>query len=329
MTTTDVQFPQLPPQNSPSSAKLELLSKLVAGAAVLFYASGFLVTSIYHAQFGLIQTNPFRPRILSAGVWFILLTAIPISTVIIAYGKDRMTWERLARYLYPYWITCTVLSVFPAILFNFSDVTSIQIKWGRIVALLICTAIFTAPILKRMPKIGTALSVFFTTFFLLWVIRDLSLDQKLGYGSITLWFFFIGMMTMVELMNREQPMLDGVRWIMAFFLGLAILWMFARDFYPNIKASWGGGAPIPVTVYFTKESTVRPGRSANALLIDETDAGLYVIGENENTAIFIPRTAVSILYFSDNINNSNLLKDVQASPPASPADSKSNPAPHQ
>jgi hypothetical protein len=45
----------------------DTLSKAVAGLAVALYASGFLVVSLHHSNFGFVGTNPFRPRVLAAG----------------------------------------------------------------------------------------------------------------------------------------------------------------------------------------------------------------------------------------------------------------------
>jgi hypothetical protein len=50
----------------------ETFSKAVAGIAIALYATGFLTVSIYHSQFGFVGTNPFRPRVLAAGAWFLL-----------------------------------------------------------------------------------------------------------------------------------------------------------------------------------------------------------------------------------------------------------------
>jgi len=294
------------------TSKLEMLSKVAAASAVAVYACGYLVTSVYHAHYGITQTNPFRPRILSAGAWCTLFIAIPTWTVIVALGKDRLTFGKFARLLFPYWVSCTFLSAFPAILFTFSEDPFTRIKWWRIVALLVCSAIFAIPVAKRLPKSLATVSIAFTVFFVQSVLIDTASEHKFGYGSITLWFFFIGVIPMIELMSREPLRLVDPRWIKTFFMGLFALGIFARYFYPRIKADWGGGAPIPVTIYFTKDSVILPGKRTNASLIDETDTGFYVTSGNENRAIFIPRTVVAILYFSDNINNSNLLKELKS-----------------
>jgi hypothetical protein len=301
------------------SSKLEMLSKVAAASAILVYACGYLVTSVYHAHYGITQTSPLRPRILSAGAWFTLFIAIPIWTILVALGKDRLTFGKFGRFLFPYWVTCTFLSIFPAMLFTFSDDSSFRIKWWRIGVLLVCIAIISIPFARKLPKSLATISIAFTVFFIQLSLADTVLEHRFGYEAITLWLFFIGMIVMMELTSREPPRLVDPKWIRTFFMGLLALWVFARYFYPEIKADWGGGAPIPITIYFTKDSVILPGKSTSALLIDETDAGLYVISGNEKKAIFIPRTEVAVLYFSDNINNSNLLKEIKASPFVEPS----------
>jgi hypothetical protein len=245
---------------------------------------------------------------LAAGAWFFLFSVIPVWFVVARLGTDRLTLGNFARSLFTYWVGCSFFSIFPSIIFSFSDDSSIRYKWWRIAALVLCTAIFTLPPLKKFPKILALLSVTFTIFFVQSVLIDTVSVKKFGYGSITLWLFFIGVIAMLELMNREPLRLIDSRWFMTFFVGLFVLGIFGRYFYPSIEADWGGGAPIPVTIYFTKDSVILPSKSARVSLIDETDAGLYVTSGTETKAIYIPRTEIAILYFSDDVSKSDLLK---------------------
>lgn len=60
---------------------IDLISKSVAAFALVLYGCGFLITSIHNSSYGFMETNPFRPKIVSAGAWFILFAAIPIALV--------------------------------------------------------------------------------------------------------------------------------------------------------------------------------------------------------------------------------------------------------
>jgi hypothetical protein len=46
----------------------------------------------------------------------------------------------------------------------------------------------------------------------------------------------------------------------------------------------------------------------NALLIDESDSGLYVVGKGDKKATFIPHNSVGLVYFSDNVSDFSLSK---------------------
>ena len=112
---SDTQPKTLPAQ------MLELLSKGVAAAAVAIYVCGFLVISINYSRYGVLETNPFRTRILAAGAWFILFTIIPVS-IILAYERSRpIAWVRLSRYLYPYYIACMGLGIMSQFVLQFSE----------------------------------------------------------------------------------------------------------------------------------------------------------------------------------------------------------------
>jgi hypothetical protein len=50
-------------------------------------------------------------------------------------------------------------------------------------------------------------------------------------------------------------------------------------------------------------------QAVSAQLVDESDGGLYIVGPNETKAIFVPRNVVALVYFSDRIADSALLRD--------------------
>jgi hypothetical protein len=64
---------------------------------------------------------------------------------------------------------------------------------------------------------------------------------------------------------------------------------------PHLKASWGGGTPVSVTVYFTKDSAISPNKAISAQLIEESDEGFYIVGPKESRAIFVPRSSVALV----------------------------------
>jgi hypothetical protein len=78
-----------------------------------------------------------------------------------------------------------------------------------------------------------------------------------------------------------------------------------------LKASWGGGSPVNVTIYFSKDSPISPNKAVSAQLVEESDEGYYIVGPKETKAIYVPRSAVALVYFSDKIADSPLLRDTK------------------
>ena len=66
-----------------------------------------------------------------------------------------------------------------------------------------------------------------------------------------------------------------------------------------------------MTVYFTKNSLVNPTKSVQAQLIEEYDEG-YIVGPKDSKAIFVPRSAVALIYFSDKPVESLMLQGNKA-----------------
>jgi hypothetical protein len=51
-----------------------------------------------------------------------------------------------------------------------------------------------------------------------------------------------------------------------------------------------------------------PNQNVGALLVDESDAGLYVVGKSDKKATFIPRGAIGLVYYSDDVSGFSLAK---------------------
>ena len=66
---------------------------------------------------------------------------------------------------------------------------------------------------------------------------------------------------------------------------------------------------MAVTIGFTKDSAIGPSKTVSAQLIEEADEGFYIVGPNESKAIYVPRNAVSFIYFSDKVSESELLRN--------------------
>jgi len=290
----------------------DVLSKGIAAIAIALYVSGFLIVSLHHYKYGFVDTNLFRARILAAGAWFFFLSGIPIFVVTRIRAQTlQMSWLQLAVFSYPYYGGCLFLSVLASPFFSFSDYSPwlfpVPHAWWLILVTIVLIGFFIFLIdSKRVPRMVTAIaSVSLVLLFVSYTARDLLIDHRFQQSAVILWFFAVGVLTIAEVKAR----LRGGDWEKTVFLVLGALFVFAFFYYPHIKAAWGGGTPVSITVYFTKDSAMKPSQAVSAQLVDESDAGLYIVGPNETKAIFVPRNAIALVYFSDRIADSALLRD--------------------
>ncbi|HYM77611.1 MAG TPA: hypothetical protein VE377_16685 [Candidatus Dormibacteraeota bacterium] len=290
------------------------LSKGVAALAIGLYACGFLIVSIHHSNYGFIGINPFRPRILAAGAWFFFFTSIPVS---IAVRLKSLPWSEVAQSAYAVWVACLGSSVpLTYILFNLADYAPAssprKFWWVWLIAILVSLGLvlFVAQSKKFSPAVSAVASVALVLFFATSAVKGLLVGHIFRLETVALWFYAVIVVTLVELKVRSnQNLLAGGQWSKPAVTLFVILLAFAQYYYPHLKASWGGGAPIPVTMGFTKDSAISPSKAVSVELIDEADEGFYILGQKDSSAIYIPRAAVAFVYFSDKISDSQLLRD--------------------
>jgi hypothetical protein len=297
----------------------ETLSKAVAGIVIALYACGFLIISIYHSKYGFVGTNPFRPRVLAAGAWFFLFTAIPVS---IALRYRTEAWSRIGQNAYALWVGLAALSFpFGTMLFEFpSDQTYLPSgRWGWAVmvfglAVVIAFQVLTAK--KKGPQwLLIILSVSLTVYSASFAVRGLFNDHHFGLSGVTLWFFATTLLVKLEIEVRSgRKLAEDGEWSKPLVLLFGLLMGFSREIYPRMKASWGGGTPANVTVYFTKDSLLSPSKAVQSQLIEESDEGFYIVGPKDSKAIFIPRSSVALIYFSDKAADSAVLQGVKQAP---------------
>ena len=290
----------------------DTFSKAIAGIAIAVYASGFLIVSLYHSKFGFVGTNPFRPRVLAAGVWFFFFTAIPVS---IAARFRKYSWKEIAKESSGLWVACFGLSIPLQMLFDFSPASGFRFGflWLGLGLFAVVTAMIVAANKRKTPVwVATISSVLLSIFYVSDPIRRYLTNHEFQITSLALWFFACTLFVTVEfkLRSGENLAQDG-QWSKPLVVVFGFLFAFATVIYPHLKASWGGGTPANVTVYFTKDSLLNPRKSVEAQLVEESDEGFYIVGPKDTEAIFVPRSAVALLYFSDKAANSVMLRDIK------------------
>jgi hypothetical protein len=95
-------------------ATIESLSKAIALCLTLLYVCGFLITSLHDFRYGFSEMNPLRPRILTAGAWFLVSVALPFAFVRELlrhklWNSDNTWWFKFISLAFAYWVSCTFL----------------------------------------------------------------------------------------------------------------------------------------------------------------------------------------------------------------------------
>ncbi len=297
------------PPGSPGSVlgNIEAISKVIAVAGVAIYICGFLIISLHHAQFGFLPTNPFRPRILSAGAWFVTFVGLP-AAISLAYKREDLTWFNIGRNVWTIWISCAVISNGSQYLFQIDEYLKRPAPTWEIVLLgagiiLVVLALNW----KKLPAyLAVTASILLVSYSLQQDIRELA-NHRFHSNAITTWAFVIALLSVIE--KKIQPQYHGYKNVSRLLaLSLVALSVFAYYYYPKLKASWGGGSPIEITVLFSKDSPVAAGQAVPAELIDESDSGFYIVANGDLKAMFLPRGAISAILFSKDPQNSQLFK---------------------
>jgi len=293
----------------------ETFSKVVAGIAIALYASGFLTVSIYYSQFGFVGTNPFRPRVLAAGAWFFFFTAIPIS---IALTLRLDSWRKIGKNAANIWVACYGLSiVIGGLVFDYTAAGSHSIihlptwAWVAVTVVWVSLVGLTAPpdSFKVPEWTVISASVLLTSLYLVNPFVSF-FKHEFDISCLALWYFGVSFFALTEFKLRNRENLGSFAgWAKPMAILLGTLLMFSQYVYPHLKASWGGGTPTNITVFFSKDSLLSPNKAVQAQLIEESDEGFYIVGLKESKAIFVPRSAIAMIYFSDKLADSPILQN--------------------
>jgi hypothetical protein len=308
---------------------LESLTKVGAGLLVAAYVSGYLIVSIHDSTFGFTELSPFKPKILGAGVLFGVLTLMPVSIAHFTFsrpstGEDSAskTASFLALVLAYYYACSLATTGLTLVLSSTPDagpmltlparLTKLLAKfpgphWAyNTAAIVVFGAIFllTRSQTKLVAKRPVLLIAACLVVFSYNACRFLFSHKLYGSSWTELWFFFVGLQFLFVRKILRPVIREPQKWKtrdwtdLVGFLVLA-LFFFSRSIYPKVQASWGGGEPIPVVFYLTKDSPLKPGEAVPALLLDESETGFYFVETNKSHAVFMPRSQVSMLFFSD------------------------------
>src|ERR1022692_985495 len=303
------------------------LSKSVAAVAIAVYACGFLIVSLHHSNYGFIGTNPFRPRVLAAGAWFLFLSAIPITAA--TQYKDR-SWAVIGQNIFWFVSVSYGLALpFSWVVFSteFAPAPNAQNpvpvqntrsiwEWAAVAGIVVAIIVVGGAVFFSIAKFRLthpiSVAVVSVAIVLCFVANEIYHVVAYNFQptSLFIWFFGLFFLSLALFKVRSTLNLtEGGEWSRPLAVLFIVLLIFAQYYYPHLKASWGGGVPVSVTIYFTKDSPISPNKAISAQLVEESDEGFYIVGPKETKAIYVPRSAVALVYFSDKVADSPLLRD--------------------
>ena len=287
---------------------LEALSKATALILFVTYLSGFIIVSVHNASYGFTELSPFKPRILSAGVLFCSLVLVPIFSAYFVFSQIKDPDLKFPASLASALAKSTVFLVgcsFAATALTpiYVNSASTEVKthsiWSTLPLSIVFSVFFTLLILFVYENRGKRPwpSIAASAIVLVAAISVSYIDGKTNpSGAVRNWFFGVGLASLLIRRRWRAKKFDLQSDIV--FPMVVALSLFPNYLYPRIKYSWGGGEPTPIVLYFSGDTQLFPKQEIQGQLLDESDGGFYVLQHNQDKALYIPRNAVSAIYFS-------------------------------
>jgi hypothetical protein len=329
-----VSSPSVATVKPPEKFPFEVIAKGVTYALPFVYVCGFVVLSLFEADYGIADFSLVRVKALAAGLLFVFFIAYPAlvsirsfqlfgmkkqgSTLVEIGAKSNLTYFYIIKISEQY-----ILSVFMSMTFMFfffarptmwlspaSDYRSD----GHFSLLMLSVTVVSIAIfwLGIFPSMGRLIAKNFASkprrcavlIFLisvLWVIWTFQMSDRLFF-EIVGWCYLVGIASILAAWLIQKG--EGIKardWEVAIFLGFVLLvpW-FATGFYGNIKPAFGGGHPIHAKLYLKEDNPVFRRKEIESQVVEETQEGYYVLLNpiaTPKTAVFIPRSSVSTAQF--------------------------------
>jgi hypothetical protein len=280
-------------------------------AFATIYGAGFVIVNLHQARFGVSAFDLFKPKVFAAGVTFVglvLVVAVLVFRIMgLAWwastrspGRAR-NWTAVLVFDIPTVFTgCAVLAQGLSVAVLSGDLSPLRnARTGGFfmlvgsVGLLATYWNFRGERLAQRPITGVTLA--FASAAIFFFGHYLFIDRRVLW--LSLWFSFIAFVVIFLYINTAPERRLTVAWEYNLGLFLATVFVYANFVYPNVRATWGGGIPAVVEVYF-RDVPPFGGQTMNTRLLDENDRGFYVIpNEDSSVAYFLPREAVAFIKF--------------------------------
>lgn len=305
---------------------IDSLARSVAYIMAGIYASGFLLISLYDAQFGISDFSLLKAQALAAGLCLAAMVAVPALVGIRAFGvlglrkwggsyvKVEPGQEKYFNLIVIFWFYpgCVLLAGLAEIFFVGRPEFPFHVlffgpgrfSWIILSANLVSVLILIAPlyfvdvIAKRFAARPARCALLGGLISLSWFIWGLRTADSISF-DLSIWFYLISLGGAFFGHEIEKgARLHKIEWelIILVLVPITFGW-FARNIYGNIKPAFGGGRPVTAQFDLYKRM---PGfndhRTVDVRIIEETDLGYYVVSPSgTKSAVFIPRSEIEFV----------------------------------
>jgi len=291
---------------------LELLSKGWVPLLAAIYGSGYLIVSIYHASLGLNEINPLRPKVAAAGLFFCLLISMAVFLLYYMRAVVKDLDPRISpwnTYLFSvcfggFYLFCfdcmATLPVQPILHFEGRQPLQKTFFWMVVTGVIGLSAVIASRnhrrILRWVTHWATLLCFGLATLSL--ILMSIPFNHQFGIRQFAAYLFFIQIFS--ASVSRALATSESRRtnnWLTTATQFIIPLLAYATLVYPHVREAFGGANPTLVQIFLTSAIGSDPAKQFTAHIIDETDAGFYVIQSNHSTVRYIPRSSITSVEF--------------------------------
>jgi hypothetical protein len=325
--------PNAGPISQRDTFSFEAIAKGITYALPFVYLCGFVILSLFEAEFGITDLSLVRVKTLAAGLLFALFITYPAlvslrafqlfgfkkpgSTVVNIGHDSNMPYfyviqimelyvmsSLIAMGLLPFWthkprawITGTPAYQEPG---HFSFLTFSAGVMTTVVFFLGVMPSIGGLIRKHFSAKPLRCAVLISLVSLLWLIWNFEMSDRMFFELVA-WCYSVGLASILAGRGIEKGEdLKSTDWELGILVAFSLLvpW-FATSFYGNIKPAFGGGSPGSAKLYLKEDNAILRAKIVDVLIVEETEQGYYVVDPTKDSkaAVFVPRSSVSTAEF--------------------------------
>ncbi len=291
---------------------VELLSKGWVPLLAAIYVSGYLIVSIYHASLGLNEINPLRPKVAAAGLFFCLLTSMAVflfhytRSFVKSLDPGISPWNTYLFSMcfggfYLFCFDCMItLPTYPILHFEGRQPLQKTFAWIVATGVIGLSAILATRNHEKIWRWVThwATLLCFGLALVTLLLMSIPFYHQFGVRQFAVYLFVIQVFSLsvsIILATPESRRMHN--WPNTAIQLIVPLLGYAIGVYPHVREAFGGGDPTLAQIFLTPAIGSDPARQFSAHIIDETDAGFYVIESNHSTVRYVPRSLIGSIEF--------------------------------